>query len=186
MDTGYRAGATLTIRLAMMAIRALTMATRRASGKATRTSMPISQSEDNDKNPQWVLINFEKEVPVQALRILWGEPFATQYEVQYWEGEAAEFYKDMLRGRWRPFPKGLIEDSTGGGPLLRLSNAPVRTHYVRIVLKKSSGTAPAGSTDARDRLGFAIRELYAGVLNSSATLKDAIAHAADGKNKPRS
>ena len=42
--------------------------------------------EDNALNPQWVLINFEKEVNVQGLRILWGEPFAIDYEVQYWQG----------------------------------------------------------------------------------------------------
>jgi len=137
--------------------------------------------EDNALNPQWVLINFEKEVAIDGLRILWAEPFATDYEVQYWEGEAAEYYKDMLRGRWRAFPKGNAAGGAGGEALLRLADAPVPTHYLRIVLKKGSGTAPAGSADIRDRLGFAIRELYAGTLDRSGNLKDRMVHKADGK-----
>ena len=137
--------------------------------------------EDNAANPQWVLINFEKEVAIDGLRILWGEPFATAYELQYWEGEPAEFYKDMLRGRWRAFPKGKIAGATGGDAVLRLSDAPVRTHYLRIVLKAGSETAQAGSADIRDRLGFAIRELYAGTLDRNGSLRDRVAHAADGK-----
>ena len=137
--------------------------------------------EDNAANPQWVLVNFEKEVAIDGLRILWGEPFATAYEVQYWEGEPAEYYNDMLRGRWRAFPKGKIAGATGGDSVLRLADAPVRTHYLRIVLKTGSATAPAGSADIRDRLGFAIRELYAGTLDGNGGLQDRIAHAADGK-----
>ncbi|MGO9485969.1 MAG: discoidin domain-containing protein [Rhodomicrobium sp.] len=141
--------------------------------------------EENARNPQWVLINFERDVGVDGLRILWGEPFATEYEVQYWEGAPAEFYKDMLRGRWRPFPKGKIGTGTGGDVLLRLSDAPVRTRYLRILLKKGSGTAPAGSADIRDRLGFAIRELYAGSLDASGGLKDRVAHGANGKTQTK-
>ncbi len=68
--------------------------------------------EDNALYPQWVLINFRKDVPIDGLRILWAEPYAIDYEVQYWEGGPAEYYKDMLRGRWRTFPKGQI---TGAG-----------------------------------------------------------------------
>ncbi len=101
--------------------------------------------------------------------------------MQYWQGEPAEFYKDMLRGRWLAFPKGNMAGATGGDAVLPLSEAPIRTHYLRIVLKRGSGTAPAGSADIRDRLGFAIRELYAGTLDRNGRLQDRVAHAADGK-----
>ncbi len=141
--------------------------------------------EDNAKNPQWVLINFEKEVDIQALRILWGEPFATQYEVQYWQGAPAEFYKNMLSGRWQTFPKGMIDGSVGGDALLRLSDAPVRTRYLRIVLKKGSGTAPASPADIRDRLGFAIREIYAGSLDARGSFLDRMQHTANGKTQTK-
>ena len=91
--------------------------------------------EENALYPQWVLIDFRKDVPVEALRILWAEPYAVDYEVQYWEGGPAEYYKDMLRGRWRDFPKGQIAGASGGDALLRLSDAPIKTHYIRILLK---------------------------------------------------
>ncbi len=136
--------------------------------------------EDNALYPQWVLINFRKDVPVDGLRILWAEPYAVDYEVQYWEGEPAEYYKDMLRGRWRTFPKGQVNGASGGDALLRLSETPIKTNTIRILLKKASGTAPAGSTDVRDRLGFAIRELYAGILDADGNLPDAMVHATDG------
>jgi hypothetical protein len=41
---------------------------------------------------------------------------------------------------------------------LTIKNAKIIAGYVRILLY-SSGTAPAGETDPRDRLGFAIAEL---------------------------
>ena len=139
--------------------------------------------EDNALYPQWVLINFRKDVPIDALRILWAEPYAVDYDVQYWEGEPAEYYKDMLRGRWRMFPNGQIAGARGGDALLRLGDTPIKTNIIRILLKKASGTAPAGSTDVRDRLGFAIREVYAGVLDANGTLADAMAHTPDGKKQ---
>jgi hypothetical protein len=139
--------------------------------------------EDNALYPQWALINFRKDEDIQALRILWAEPYAADFDIQYWEGEAAEFYKDMLRGRWRNFPNGQIRGAAGGDALLRLSDAPVRTTYIRILLKKGSGTAPAGSADVRDRLGFAIRELYAGRFDAKGNFTDAMTHAADGKKQ---
>ena len=139
--------------------------------------------EDNALYPQWVLINFRKDVPVNALRILWAEPYAVDYDVQYWEGEPAEYYKDMLRGRWRMFPYGEVKGAVGGDALLRLSDTPIKSAYIRILLKKASGTAPAGSADVRDRLGFAIRELYAGVIDANGALADAMTHARDGKKQ---
>lgn len=139
--------------------------------------------EDDALYPQWVLINFRKAVPIDALRILWAEPYAIDYDVQYWEGGPAEFYKDMLRGRWRMFPEGQIAGASGGDVTLRLSDAPIKTNYIRILLKKASGTAPAGSADMRDRLGFAIRELYAGTFDANGALVDAMTHAADGKKQ---
>ncbi len=141
--------------------------------------------EDNALNPQWVLINFEKEVNVQGLRILWGEPFAIDYEVQYWQGAPAEFYKELNRGRWRTFPNGKMGAGTGGSVLLRLSDAAVRTHYLRILLKKGSGTSAAGSADIRDRLGFAIRELYAGSLDADGNLQDRVVHSDSGKTQTK-
>lgn len=140
--------------------------------------------EDNAANPQWVLINFEKRTRIGGLRILWADPYATEYEVQYFDGGLAKYY-NTLKGRWRTFQNGKIVGGTGGDVLLPLSDTPVETYYLRILLKKSSGTAAAGSTDIRDGLGFAIRELYAGELDAKGNLSDRIVHAADGSTQTK-
>jgi hypothetical protein len=59
---------------------------------------------------------------------------------------------------------------------VKLSDAPLNVRYVRIVLHESSGTAPKKSRDIRDRLGYAIREIYLGTLDSQGRFKDAIDH----------
>ncbi len=141
--------------------------------------------EDNAKHPQWVLIDFEKAVNIQALRIAWGEPYATRYEIQYWDGEDAEHYHGLRNGHWRAFPKGRIEDGAGGDEILRLAEAPVRVRYIKIVLQQASGTAPEGASDVRDRLGFAIREIYAGALGGDGKLLDWMQHGTSNKTQTK-
>lgn len=133
--------------------------------------------EENDHHPQWLVIDFGAvQSEIQAVRILWGEPFAERYEVQYWDGEATEYFNDLRNGVWRPFPQGRIDNGSGGVVTLQLSDTPVRLRYMRIMLQRSSGRISAPSDDVRDRLGFAIRELYAGVLGADGTLNDEICH----------
>src|SRR5271166_5545303 len=44
---------------------------------------------DDAAYPQWIIVNFEKRTRIDGLRILWGDPYATAYEVQYFEGGRA-------------------------------------------------------------------------------------------------
>ncbi len=132
--------------------------------------------EDNALHPQWLVIDFNEAVSIQSMRLLWGEPYATRYEVQYWDGEPAQYFNDLRAGVWRPFPLGQIEDGKGGEATLRLAAEPMHLRYVRILLKQSSGTAPTATNDVRDRLGFAIREIYAGVPNEDGELNDVVRH----------
>src|ERR1043165_7063078 len=39
--------------------------------------------ENNSIHPQWVVIEFAKPEPINAVRILWGESFAQRYQIQY-------------------------------------------------------------------------------------------------------
>ncbi|MDX6576839.1 MAG: hypothetical protein QOE96_2792, partial [Blastocatellia bacterium] len=40
-------------------------------------------AESNSVHPQWIVIEFEKAVPINAMRLAWAEPFATRYQIQY-------------------------------------------------------------------------------------------------------
>jgi hypothetical protein len=137
--------------------------------------------EKNAASPQWVLIDLGEKKPVDAIRILWAQPFAASYSVEYGQFVGKEDIGQRLPTEWHTFPNGNVVRNTGGDVLLRLADTPVTTKYVRILLNESSGTAP-GSTDIRDRLGYAIREIYLGALDGRGHLNDDIQHGtAQGK-----
>ena len=138
---------------------------------------------DNALHPQWVLIDLGERRAVNALRILWSEPYATRYEAQYWDGEDSDYSNSLEAGVWRRFEGGLVQDGKGDDALVRLSDAPVSVRFVRILLLSSSGTAPKKGGDLRDRLGFAVRELYMGVLDGRGRLQDVIEHGASNTNQ---
>jgi hypothetical protein len=115
--------------------------------------------EPDDRNPQWVMVAFPGPVPVDTLRFDWGTPHATRFKVQYWTGKDAHF--PIEGGDWKDFPQG-EHQGAGGVQEVRIAPEAQSVQFVRIVLLEDSDTAPEGSTDVRDRLGFAIRELYVG------------------------
>src|SRR5439155_15689102 len=77
---------------------------------------------------------------------------------------------------WRAFPRGAVRKATGGDRLTRLTARPLWIRYVRLRLDESSGTDARDSNDIRDRLGFAIREIYVGLIDDHTRFKDAIRH----------
>lgn len=133
--------------------------------------------EDNALHPQWVVIDLGKRVPFDVIRILWGNPYATQFQVQYWEGDADFYTDDPNPGQWKAFPAGTIRDGRGGGELMKLSDHPIAARFVRIWMTASSGSAREGAADIRDRLGYSIYEIYLGTLDERGHLRDAIRHA---------
>ena len=123
--------------------------------------------------PQWIVVSFEDPTPVDSLRILWGTPSAVRFQVQYWTGKD----ENEALGRWQAFAHGVgASGSDGGDQRLKLADAPTPVRFVRILLEQSSQTAPAGSQDVRDRLGYAVRELYLGVQGPDGVLVDALQH----------
>jgi hypothetical protein len=137
---------------------------------------------DNALHPQWVLIDLGKRRSVNALRILWGEPYATRFEVQYWDGKDRDYLNDLTAGTWRAFEFGHIRNCQGGDTLLRLGDTPVSVRFVRILLTASSETAPQ-KEDVRDRLGYAVRELFMGVLDGRGRFRDIVRHSASNKHQ---
>jgi hypothetical protein len=137
---------------------------------------------DNALHPQWVLIDLGKRRSVNALRILWGDPYATRFEAQYWDGKDTNYLNDLTAGAWRAFEFGHIRDGQGGDNLLQLGDTPVSVRFVRILLTASSETTPQ-EEDVRDRLGYAIRELFMGVLDGRGRFRDIIRHSTSNKHQ---
>jgi hypothetical protein len=141
--------------------------------------------ESGGLHPQWLVIDLGGKRRVNALRVLWGEPYAVRFEAQYWDGKNVDYVNDLGEGVWRPFERSRFEGGKGGDAVLRLSGEPVSVRYVRVLLLASSGTAAEGSTDLRDRLGYAIREIYAGFLDRKGRFSDAVRHGPSNKTQSR-
>lgn len=113
--------------------------------------------------PQWLVAQLGGAKAIDAARLAWATPYAVDYQVQYWTGHD-DWDPD---GRWVTFPHGDIKGAQGGVATLKLADAPVRTVMIRVLMSRASGTAPAGSTDVRDGLGYAIAEVGFGTLDAS-------------------
>jgi hypothetical protein len=130
--------------------------------------------------PQWIVLSFANLTRFDAVRVLWGLPFARHYLVQYWDGdddfeEGKQTVDDP--GRWTTFPHGDV--TVAGQPtgaVRRLADRPIASHFIRILMLDSSETGPPGSTDIRDRLGYAVHEVSVGVLGADGRFQDAVRH----------
>ncbi len=146
--------------------------------------------EDNARHPQWALIDLGRRQPVNAVQIAWAAPYATHYLVQYWDGDSggedARSIDDTFGGgAWRTFPSGTQTDGRGGVVRLRLDEVPRSVRFVRVWMTQSGG-APSAGGDIRDGLGYAIREIGLGTLetrNGRVRFRDLVRHAPDGKRQ---
>ena len=135
--------------------------------------------EDDSLHPQWVVINLGTKQDVNAVRIAWAEPYARDYEVQYFVGEG-DAMDEQDKGEWKSFSSGRIKDHKGGTATLRLSEVPVTAKYLRILMSQSSNTCDThGPGDPRNCVGYAIRELYVGTLDNQDNFKDLLHHSPD-------
>ncbi|GHH26140.1 hypothetical protein GCM10008023_40320 [Sphingomonas glacialis] len=130
-------------------------------------------SKETPGRPQWVVVELPKHMPIDAITIAWKQPFARRYAVQYWVGA------DEYEGRWHDFPQGVVSNGRGGTVTLNLAQAAISTKFVRVLLQQSSGISDAAGSDIRDRLGFAIGEIYLGTMNAGGSILDVIRHGTD-------
>jgi F5/8 type C domain len=132
-------------------------------------------------HPQWIVVDLDSPRDVDALRIVWANPFARKYSVQYWTGEDA--MNKPAAGNWTDFPKGNVEDGSGNVVTIRLADAPVKTRFVRILLAASSNTCDThGNSDPRNCVGYAVNEIYLGNFTASGEFVDLITHTS-GQNQ---
>ncbi|MGH9503973.1 MAG: discoidin domain-containing protein [Terriglobales bacterium] len=134
--------------------------------------------EADSLHPQWVVVDLGKKQDVNAIHIAWAEPYARAYQVQYWTGEDA--MDDQGNGEWKNFSSGSVTDGKGGTVTLPLESSSVSARFVRILMTASSNTCDThGSTDRRNCVGYAIREIYLGTINAAGDFIDLLHHSPD-------
>jgi len=134
--------------------------------------------EADSLHPQWVVIDLGTKQDVNAIRIAWTEPYARAYQVQYWTGEDA--MDDQGNGEWKNFSTGAVTEGKGGTVTLPLDSSPASARFVRILMTTSSNTCDThGSSDRRNCVGYAIREIYLGTIDAQGNFKDLLHHSAD-------
>jgi hypothetical protein len=138
--------------------------------------------ESDSLHPQWVIIDLAQIQQVDSIQIKWAEPFATKFMVQHWSGD--DPMGGPTRGVWQTYPLGEIEHGHGGSDILRLSESPLPVRFLRILMTASSNTcgpqAPAStSTDPRNCVGYAIREIYLGTTSADGEFHDILRHTPD-------
>ena len=139
--------------------------------------------DDDATHPQWALIDFGRPRAIDAIRIGWGSPYATRYDVQWWSGPDAII--DQGHGRWHTFARERVRTGDGGTRTRRLAGAPVRAQFFRVVMYASSGTCDThGSADPRNCMGYAIRELGLGRFGPRGAFRDLIVHSRCGGPPP--
>ena len=134
--------------------------------------------EADSHHPQWVVIDLAQIQQIDAIRIAWAAPFAIDYSLQYWTGD--DPIRAPTRGVWEAFPHGAITKGKGGTETLRLSDNPMPIRYLRIWMTRSSNTCDShGSSDSRNCVGYAIRELYIGSTTADGEFHDISRHTPD-------
>src|SRR5215472_2978237 len=117
--------------------------------------------EDDSLHPQWVMIDLGTKIDVNSIRIAWADPYAKHYAIQFWTGD--DPIHRPTKGVWQTFPSGNILNGRGGTETIRLATSPLPVKYVRILMTESSNTCDShGSSDRRNCVGYAIRELFLG------------------------
>ena len=144
----------------------------------------------DSSHPQWIVIDLGSPEPVSHIRIDWMNPYAQDYEVQYWisEKSGAEGASPMERptsGIWTVFPTGTVSDGKAGSVTLQLSPSPITVRHLRIWMTESSNTADSGPNrthdprDPRSAVGYAIGEIYVGTLTATGEFVDLVQHRPD-------
>jgi len=132
--------------------------------------------EDDSLHPQWIVVDFDTPQMIDAIKIAWANPYARKYLVQYWTGEDA--INKQGAGAWTTFANGEVTQTTQCDAVHRLSDAPVKARFVRVLMTESSNTCDThGDGDQRNCVGYAVNEIYVGNFTGSGEFVDLVRHA---------
>ncbi len=139
--------------------------------------------DSNSLHPQWVVIDLGKTFPVNAIRILWNEPFALSLKADWAPDIGTDYFDPLQPDLWHDFNPGEIMGLHGGNATIQLSPAPVKLRFLRITMSESSKTSHALTNDIRDRLGFSIKELGVGQIDDRHHFHDFVKHDSDNEKQ---
>ena len=134
--------------------------------------------EDDALHPQWVVIDLGATERIDTLRIDWANPYATNYEVQYWNSEK-EPLSNPVSGTWITSPQGIVTHGGGGTETRKLSSELTAARYLRIRMTESSNASEIHDNDPRSSAGYAIREIYVGTQSNDGQFVDLVKHVPD-------
>ena len=135
--------------------------------------------ESDSAHPQWVVLDLQQFQAVDTIRIAWADPYAADFLVQYWTA-VEEPMHNPGRGVWKTFPFGDVHGAKGGTQTIRLTSAPMPVRYLRVWMTASSNTCDThGSSDPRNCVGYAIREIYLGTTTVDGVFHDILRHTPD-------
>lgn len=136
--------------------------------------------ESDGLHPQWVVVDLGVEKSVNAVRIVWADPYATTYQVEYWTGTRALDFDFGPQGQWNVFPQGRLQHAKGGTVTLKLAAEAVRTRYVRVLMTESSNTCDEhGAADIRNCVGYAMQQITVGTVDGGGHFSEAPSGPAD-------
>lgn len=138
----------------------------------------------DSEHPQWIIVDLGNPHNVNAVRIDWSSPYATQFQIEYWTGDDA--INDPGTGEWQLFPLGTVTRATGGQNLVRLSPVPIPVRFVRVLMTQSSNTCDShGGSDIRNCVGYVVNEIYLGLVNAKGRFTDYVRHSPCGGEQPK-
>jgi len=136
--------------------------------------------EPDELHPQWVIVDLQSEKQINAVKIQWQSPYATKYEVQYWQGIDALDFDKGPKGTWNTFTAGTITGSKGNTVTLKLADTPVSARWIRVLMTESSNTCDDHDpNDVRNCVGYAMQEIKTGTIDPSGAFAEAPRAAAD-------
>ena len=135
--------------------------------------------ESNELHPQWVIVDLGKIKEVNSLRINWGNPHPLSYKIDYAQTVDPDYFDPYQTGIWHSLPKKVFDNPKGENKLIIISNRPLSIRYLRISFTESSYTTTGQTDDVRDRLGFAMKELYVGLMDKNGKFHDWMHHSPD-------
>src|ERR1700732_4773271 len=131
-------------------------------------------------HPQWVVVDLKSPTNINAVKIAWSNPYATKYQVEYWDGTKALDFDGGPKGQWKTLPSAIMQNAQGGSAIVKLGDNPIPAQYVRILMTESSNTCDEhDSSDSRNCVGYAVQAIQAGSLDAAGKFIEASRNPAD-------